>query len=117
MFTCNFCHYITNKSFNMRRHIARNHDVRLNEKSYDVRLKENFKLFVSGPSRCGKTVFVSKLLESIHAFAQVPPTNVIYVYKVWQPKYDEFMSLGVNFMEDNDNIVNNKLSLAKMCSK
>ena len=69
MFTCNFCHYITNKSFNMRRHIARNHDVRLNEKSYDVRLKENFKLFVTGPSRCGKTVFVAKLLENIHAFA------------------------------------------------
>ena len=25
-------------------------------KTYDIRLKENFKLFVSGPSRCGKTV-------------------------------------------------------------
>ena len=23
--------------------------------SYDIRLKENFKLFISGPSRCGKT--------------------------------------------------------------
>ena len=74
---------------------------------FDIRLKENFKLFVSGPSRCGKTVFVSKLLENIHAFAKLPPTNVIYVYKVWQPKYDEIMSLGVNFMEDNDNIVKN----------
>ena len=26
--------------------------------SFDIRLKENFKLFISGPSRCGKTVFV-----------------------------------------------------------
>ena len=68
MFTCDFFYYITNKSFNMKRHIARNHDVRLNEKSYDVRLKENFKLFVTGPSRCRKTVFVSKLLENIHHF-------------------------------------------------
>ena len=29
----------------------------------DIRLKENFKVFISGPSRCGKTVFVSNLLE------------------------------------------------------
>ena len=32
--------------------------------------------------------------------------TVLYLYKVWQPKYDEIMSLGVNFMEDSDNIVN-----------
>ena len=51
------------------------------------------------------TVFVSKLFENIHTFAKLPPTNVIYVYKVWQLKFDEIMSLGVNFMEDNDNIV------------
>ena len=37
---------------------------------YDIRLKENFKLFISGPSRCGKTVFVSKLLENIHTHLQ-----------------------------------------------
>ena len=68
---------------------------------------ENFKLFVTGPSRCGKTVFVSKLLENIQNFSKLPPTKVLYIYKVWQPKYDEIMSLGVNFMEDNDNVVNN----------
>ena len=73
---------------------------------FDIRLKENFKMFVSGPSRCGKTVFVSKLLENIHAFAKIPPVKVLYIYKVWQPKYDEIVSLGVNFMEDSDNIVN-----------
>ena len=70
-----------------------------------MRLKENFKLFISGPSRCGKTVFVSKLLENMHKFAKLPPTNVIYVYKVWQQKFDEIGSLGVNFMGDNDKIV------------
>merc|ERR1711954_473448 len=74
---------------------------------FDLRLKENFKLFVSGPSRCGKTIFISKLLGNIHNFAKLPPTKVLYIYKVWQPKYDEIMSLGVNFMEDNDNVVNN----------
>merc|ERR1712081_32043 len=74
---------------------------------FDLRLKENFKLFVTRPSRCGKTVFVAKLLENINNFAKLPPTKVLYIYKIWQPKYDEIMSLGINFMEDNDNVVSN----------
>ena len=41
----------------------------------------------------------------MHTLAKLPPTNVIYVYKIWQQKFDEIRSLGVNFMEDNDNIV------------
>ena len=71
-------------------------------KTYDIRLKENFKLFVSGPSRCGKTVFVSKLIENIKSFAKQPPGSIIYVYKVWQNKYEEMESFGVNFMYDNE---------------
>ena len=73
--------------------------------AFDIRLKENFKLFISGPSRCGKTVFVSKLFENIHTFAKHPPNHVIYVYKVWQPKFDEIQTMGVNFMDCNNNIV------------
>ena len=60
-----------------------------NNEVSDIRLKENFKVFISGLSRCGKTVFVSNLLERINEFAKVQPTKVIYVYKVWQSKYDE----------------------------
>ena len=45
----------------------------------DIRLKENFKLFVSGPSRCGKTVFVSKLLENIQSFTKQPPSTILYI--------------------------------------
>ena len=74
----------------MGRHIRRNHpnsnilpsdniDI-VNHDVYDIRLKENFKMFVSGPSRCGKTVFVSKLLEKIYAFAKIPPAKVFYIY-------------------------------------
>ena len=115
MFSCDFCQYTSNKSFNMTRHIKRNHSqmklvnhplsrkdslmshintihngeqiipktkydlnvetFKNNESNgiYDIRLKENFKIFISGPSRCGKTVFVSKLLENIHTFAKLPP--------------------------------------------
>ena len=72
---------------------------------YDIRLKENFKLFISGPSRCGKTFFVSDLLENIESFSKVPPSTIIYVYKVWQTKFDEMQSLVHVFLQDNDNVI------------
>ena len=120
MFSCKFCNYSSSRSFNVRRHETMQHlsnpfpnhkhfgsgyNVDNVHGVFDIRLKENFKLFVTGPSRCGKTVFVAKLLENIHTFSKVPPMSVLYIYKVWQPKYDEIMSLGVNFMEYNDNVV------------
>ena len=83
------------------------------KKNFDIRLKENFKLFVSGPSRCGKTVFVSKLIENIQSFAKQPPKSIIYVYKVWQDKYDEMSMMGINFIEDHENIVDQIKSSAK----
>ena len=74
--------------------------------NYDIRLKENFKLFISGPSRCGKTFFVAELLENIDTFAKVPPATVLYVYKVWQTKFDEMKILIDEFIQDNDDVVN-----------
>ena len=72
---------------------------------FDVRLKENFKLFISGPSRCGKTFFISKLLENIESFTKDPPETILYIYKVWQSKFDEMKSLVHGFIEDNGNII------------
>ena len=132
MYKCLNCSYSSKRSTDLRRHEKAKHKQSefneiynystlsstnlnmynncslssTNRNIYDVRLNENFKVFISGPSRCGKTVFVSNLLGRINEFAKVPPTNIIYVYKVWQSKYDEMLSLGVNFKEDHDNIVN-----------
>ena len=76
MYICHNCSYSSNRSFNLRIHRKSMHkeselkeiyiDSTLNQPNhnmYDVRLKENFKLFISGPSRCGKNIFVSNLLE------------------------------------------------------
>ena len=71
----------------------------------DVRLKENFKLFISGPSRCGKTFFISELLENIETFGKDPPETILYIYKVWQSKFDELKSVVHAFIEDNENII------------
>ena len=43
----------TTRSYDGAKSFVINQDAQM----IDIRLKENFKLFVSGPSRCGKTVF------------------------------------------------------------
>ena len=71
--------------------------------SFDVRLKKNFKLFISGPSGSGKTFFIKDLLNNLDIFANDPPKLIIYVYRVWQPKYEE---MGVDiFIEDGSNLL------------
>ena len=102
--------FLSRNKYNIHSHMVDNyHDGRF----IDIRLKENFKLFISGPSRCGKTVFVAKLIENIQSFAKQAPTLILYVYKVWQDKYDEMGMMGINFMKDNENIVDQIKSSAK----
>ena len=79
---------------------------------FDIRLKENFKLFISGPSRCGKTFFVSDLIENIDGFSKQPPSTIVYVYKVWQSKFDELSSIVNIFLVDSEDVVNQLKELA-----
>ena len=73
---------------------------------FDLRLKKNFKIFLSGPSGCGKTTFISDLITNLDCISVDPPKKVIYFYKEWQAKFDVMeQSLGVNFIEDNDMII------------
>ena len=72
---------------------------------YDIRLKENFKLFLSGPSRCGKTFFVADLLQNLPTISKDPASFIIYVYKTWQWKFDEMKHLVHVFIEDDENVV------------
>ena len=79
---------------------------------FDIRLKENFKLFISGPSRCWKTFFVSDLIENIDGFSKQPPSTIVYVYKVWQTKFDELSSIVNIFLADSEDVVNQLKELA-----
>ena len=74
---------------------------------YDIRLKENFKLFLSGPSRCGKTFFVADLLQNLPTISKDPASFVIYVYKSWQWNFDEMKHLVHVFIEDDEKVVEN----------
>lgn len=74
---------------------------------FDIRLKENFKLYVSGPSGSGKTTFVCELLAHISNFAKKPPIKTIYYYVQYQPKFDEMLEkkLVDKFVLHNSNIL------------
>ena len=80
----------------------------------DIRFKENFKIFLCGPSRCGKTVFIKDLLENMSSITKQNISKVIYVYKVWQSIFEDMHSQGlVNiFLEEKDNIIEKIKNLA-----
>lgn len=55
---------------------------------------------------CGKTSLIMHIIKNIDTFAVSPPQKVVYFYKEWQDKFDIMKaSMGVQFIEDNDNIV------------
>ena len=74
---------------------------------YDIRFCENFKIFACGPSRCGKTCFIIDIIQNIQNIAKAPPIKILYVYKVWQQKFDELRESGLvdHFVQDQTDLV------------
>ena len=73
---------------------------------FDIRLKENFKIFISGPSGSGKTTFLVDLIKNISQFAVKPPLQIVYFYKEWQNKFDFLCEkYNIRFLLDNENIM------------
>ena len=73
---------------------------------FDLRLKNNFKLFLSGPSGCGKTTLMVDLIKNMNKIAMQPPKIVVYYFKTWQSKFDMLKNeYGVTFMEDNETMI------------
>ena len=50
-------------------------------------IKHPTTIIVSGPTQCGKTFFVVKLIKS--DLIQPPPERVWWIYGFWQPIYEE----------------------------
>ena len=70
------------------------------KKAYDLRLVDNFKIYLTGPSRSGKTVFVHQLLQNLTNISQQTPTKIIWVYTAWQAVYSKMKHLVHYFIED-----------------
>lgn len=63
----------------------------------DTRWKHPFTALVAGPTGCGKTVFVSRILAHLVDMTTPTPEEVIWCYSEWQPMYNNMS--GVKFIE------------------
>ncbi len=61
-------------------------------------LVKSFSMIVSGPSKAGKTVFVSKLVKNCESVMEQVPSEIIWCYSEFQPGYKELTSY-VKFVE------------------
>ena len=48
---------------------------------------------------------MADLLQNLSTIARQPPSFIIYIYKVWQWKFDEMKTLVHVFLEDNENCI------------
>lgn len=55
----------------------------------DPRLKHPFPALIAGPTCCGKTQFVKRLLEAGEEMIQGAPEKIVWCYGIYQPTYDE----------------------------
>jgi len=58
-----------------------------------------FCMQIVGPSRSGKTHWLSQLLRDRAQHISPPPARVIYCYAHWQPAYDFMQADGIEFHE------------------
>lgn len=67
-----------------------------------IQLDENFSMLVSGPSKCGKTYFVSSLLNNLETVCVKPPSKVIWVYTNEQAAHASLRPFVTQFIDVTD---------------
>ena len=55
----------------------------------DPRWKHPFLALVAGPTCCGKSQFVKRLLESSELMIDSAPENIVWCYGIYQSAYDD----------------------------
>jgi len=59
----------------------------------DPRLKHPFTCLVAGPTGCGKSVFVSRLIQHMQNMMYPVPEKVMWCYGEWQALYDTLLGV------------------------
>ena len=68
--------------------------------TFDMRLKHNASMIVSGPSQSGKTTFIRRLLEARGFIFDRPLEHVYWFYGIAQPQlHGDLRSMGVKLEE------------------
>ena len=65
----------------------------------DPRWKHPFTAVISGPTSCGKSVFVKRFIQHLSEMVVPMPDEVIYCYSEYQPSFDSLKDQGVKFIE------------------
>ena len=67
----------------------------------EILLKHPFTSILAGPTGCGKTTFVQKLLKHVKDIVSPPPQRIVYCYSIWQDKFSELLyeNPGIEFNE------------------
>ena len=58
----------------------------------DIRLVHPYGAILAGPTGCGKTQFVKRLLENAEIMIHPPPQNILWCYGMHQPAYEEMQA-------------------------
>ena len=67
----------------------------------DPRWKHPFTYIVAGPTGCGKTAFVVRLLRYASSLIDPPPDKITWCYGQWQPAYETLIQQVPNvFFEE-----------------
>ena len=82
----------------------------------DIMFKHPFCMTVAGPSKSGKTHFVSNLLQNIEHLVYPLPARILYYYSEWQEKFEHLKTKLNNIefihgIDDLDNIDNSLIIL------
>src|SRR5207253_3340787 len=62
--------------------------------SYDAYIKHPFTMEICGPTGCGKTQWLKKLIENANIVSYESPVKITYFYTEWQDAFDELNKHG-----------------------
>ena len=57
---------------------------------FDPRLRGHFTCLVAGPTGCGKTQLIFKLIENANQLITPPVQHIVYCYGQWQNQFKQF---------------------------
>lgn len=73
---------------------------------YQIYLRHPFTFLISGPTGCGKTEFIKKLIDNSQIMCSPVPERFIYFYGEYQSRFNDFT--GVEFIQGlPENIIKN----------
>lgn len=63
-----------------------------NDVSFDPRLQGPFTMLIAGPTSCGKSVLVFKIIENVQELITPTTDNITYCYSQWQEGFEKLKS-------------------------